>query len=222
MCFTLKRLLLFWIIFFFLLCLLCRWRGALHYSRYEDDDGRLVDVCSYCHLLIYCQFSCLPHYLTDREFYTVSIELISLLHFLLQSCWILNLLIFLYFLETVFLFDMVQITNLTLQLKIQSGRCNDASDTSKSKLAFSFCQECDLLEPWQRLCKMGGQCTKHDVTIRLRRQGHWHRLKYMQQWEETGDGNQRTLKWKLKGKTTVQIISRGKETQMGGNYTVYI
>lgn len=54
----------------------CRWRGALHHPSYKDDDGGLVDVCSNCHILIYCQSSSFPHNHAYREFYTVSIQLI--------------------------------------------------------------------------------------------------------------------------------------------------
>lgn len=55
---------------------LSRWRGPLHNSSYQDDDGRLVDVCSYCHLLVYCQSSSFPHHHTHRELHTVSTRLI--------------------------------------------------------------------------------------------------------------------------------------------------
>lgn len=64
---------------FFFSFFLSRWRGALHHSSYKDDDGRLVDVCPYCHLLVYCQSSSLPHHHTHRELHTVSIQQISLL-----------------------------------------------------------------------------------------------------------------------------------------------
>lgn len=62
------------------LLFLSRWRGALHHSGNKDDDGCLVDVCSYCHFLIYCQSSSLSYHHTYRELYTVSIQQFYFLH----------------------------------------------------------------------------------------------------------------------------------------------